>query len=104
MAFVYYYKCKSCEDTVRVEWTDRVETPNDCAVCGHKEEFQWLGGEAPSVMMHAYLDGVKRPGFAEAKEASKLTREASNTAGNSQTRKEIKKEILKMGIKPGKDL
>ncbi len=57
-----------------------------------------------SVMVHAYRDGVKRPGFSEAKEAAKLTKQASNTAANSETRKEVAREIIKMGLKPGKDL
>jgi Zn ribbon nucleic-acid-binding protein len=104
MSFVYYYKCKSCEDVVELEWQEKAIAPTKCVVCGHEEEFQWLGGKAPATMVTAYRDGVKRPGFAEAKEAAKLTAQASNTAANSETRKEIKKEILKMGVKPGKGL
>lgn len=58
--------------------------------------------EAPMVLEASYRDGVRRKGFAEQREAAKLTVAAATET--KQNRKEIAAEIRKMGVKPSKTL
>ena len=98
--FTYYYECKKCGEVIEHEWAGKLVPPTHC----DGEEMQWLGGKAPATFKASYRSGYKRPGFAEGKEAARLTQEAIKTQSGSETRREVAKEIKKMGIKPGKDL
>lgn len=91
----YTYVCLEC-DHVTDHNCPYVERPEfvECSICGKQAEYK-LG--APLVMRASYHDGVKRRGYQDMREASKLNRQKAQTTG--QARKEIEKEIRKMRVK-----
>lgn len=102
----YKWKCTACELAV-----DITRPIAECSV-PPGEEFaclcppwqipQWQRVyEAPALMQASYPDGHRRKGWAELREAAKLEKLAAVSKGD--TKSEIKNEIRKLGIKPGKD-
>lgn len=96
----YDYHCEECE-SINVEnhpMTSRPET-SVCA-CGGKSHYKI---SAPNLMIkEAFLDGTKRKGWAEMREASKLNKEMV-TQKNTADRKKIEKQIKQMGVQIRKD-
>lgn len=64
-----------------------------CDECGGMSKFKLI---PPGIMTHSYLDGQKRKGYQDLKEASKLNVLASRT-DNQAEKAEIKKELNKTG-------
>lgn len=90
----YDFYCESCDTMVilNVSFEQRDE-PNNCADCGSFLRRQF---PAPAVTRASYPDGVTNR-FKDFKEASKLNKEAA--VAKDSTKKEIQKEIRKMGIR-----
>lgn len=94
--------CGSCE----TKWDDLVERGTEsgefpCPSCGGLGKRTW---SLPNVTRASYVDGTKRKGFAEGKEAARLHKELSEKAKTDKDRKEILKEIKKTGTKITKDV
>lgn len=91
---IYDYQCLSCEADFTYESSikDR-ELPKPCPECG-EENSKKVFRVAPNVFNHAYHDGVKRAGFAQAREQVKLEKEMMNK--RPEERKLYKKEIKKI--------
>lgn len=92
--------CNTCEH----KWDDLIEvgeleSAQLCPSCGERDGYRTIS--APNGMRAAYPDGTKRKGFAVMKEASKLNVAASQASPSA--RKEIEKEIRKMGVRISKD-
>lgn len=85
----YDYHCITCEEDliVNVPYAERDRSP--CPTCDCLLERQM---SMPAVMKASYPDGVKRKGWAELREASKLNKEAIGSK-DSGHRKAIEKEI-----------
>lgn len=85
------YSCKACQ-----EITEAWDTPSACAVCGHPELEKML--PMPSLYglegSASFLDGTRRKGFAEVKEAAKLETQMMDT--RPKERAAIQKEISKI--------
>lgn len=92
----YTYNCETCESTTIEQFriADRPETVT-CA-CGGTAKFTIV---PVPVMNHSYRDGTKR--FQDFREASKLNKEAA--VSSDSTKKEIHREIKKMGVSIKKD-
>jgi putative FmdB family regulatory protein len=90
----YDFDCETCNTTIilNVKFEDR-DQPNNCPDCGAFLRRQF---PAPMVTRASYPDGVTNR-FKDFKEASKLNKEAA--VSKDSTKKEIQKEIRKMGIK-----
>lgn len=89
----YLYICSLCSNelTMMIPFSER-EDITMCDGCGHKTAELTI--QAPSVMSIALPDGVKRKGWAEMREASKLNKQAGNLHG--EAKKEIVREINKI--------
>lgn len=94
----YEYQCRACdhlhEDNVK--YADR-DAPRSCPKCGMPDVFRHF--PTPMVTRASYPDGVRK--FTNFREASRLNREAAGT-GDQQKKKEIQKEINKMGVEISK--
>lgn len=79
---------------------DRSEEENEfqCPECGASGKKTL---SAPMVFKEAYHDGIKRLGWDKLREASKLNLEAAGS--RDKNRKEIQKEIKKLGVNISKD-
>lgn len=65
-----------------------------CTNCGENTGKRVMS--SPNVTRASYVDGTRRKGFRDLKEASKLNIQASNS--RDETKKEIHKEIRKMRV------
>ena len=91
----YSYLCGTCESiTIHNAPYETRPTEVVCA-CGGEAKYTI---DSPMVMRASYPDGTKRKGFAELREANKLTKEKYQTR-NKETAAEITREIKKMGVK-----
>lgn len=85
------FECKACQ-AITESW----DMPSSCASCGHIELEKLLpipalyGLEGSA----SFLDGTRRKGFAQMKEASKLEIQMMDTHPNK--RGELQKEIAKL--------
>lgn len=87
----YEYLCQQCSCVTEKEYKYE-ERPKliSCQYCGEPAQY-WIS--APNVVGKAsYLDGQKREGWAELKEAAKLEKHAA-VEPNVATRKAIQNEI-----------
>lgn len=91
----YSYKCQTC-DSITVDNYKMAERPEhiECA-CGGIAKFIIT---AVGIMTHSYADGVKRRGFQDLKEASKLNMAAAGT-DDLKKKAEIRAEISKLNVK-----
>lgn len=90
----YEFQCVECE-SVNVEEFRMAERPESitCA-CGGKANYKI---SMPNrAFKEAYLDGTKRKGFSELKEANRLHR-VRDTTRDSEERKRISSEITRLG-------
>jgi putative FmdB family regulatory protein len=90
----YDYRCDTCDSVLTCFYkiADKPQTVK--CDCGGTADAM-LG--APMVLKASYLDGQRRKGFADLKEASKLKAMANDS--RADVRKDIQKEIKKMGVK-----
>jgi putative FmdB family regulatory protein len=91
----YSFSCEVCE-SITVENFRMADRPEEitCA-CGGKSHRMI---EMPNLMIkEAYVDGTRRKGWSEFKEASKLEKE-SNVTRDAESRKKIASEIRKLGV------
>lgn len=89
--------CPDCE----IRWDDLVkrdEVTNKfpCPFCMGIEAERTIS--IPNVTRASYRDGVQRRGWDEVKHASKLNKSLGGTVSESE-KKEIRKEIRKLGVK-----
>lgn len=94
----YEYHCNSCNSvTIQMFPYDSRPEKIVCA-CGSDSHYQiampYVNGKA------SFLDGHKRKGWADLKESAKLNKQAAVAKGD--TRKEIQKEIRKLGVRTEK--
>lgn len=105
---LYDFQCTDCllveEHLCSKEDISAEAPPKLCPVCG-TEMFRRM--PAPSVRTDnnsaSYVDGTKRPGFAEGKEAARLN-VLKAQAGSAAEKAEIAKEIKKTGFSLGSDV
>lgn len=91
----YSFYCEEGHETVvNLPWDARGDT-TECESCGQPAEYKI---SAPNITRASFVDGTKRAGFSEGREALKIQREAKSHAD----RKEIAAEIKKMGVKVSK--
>jgi NMD protein affecting ribosome stability and mRNA decay len=85
--------CDQCEalSNIFVE-KERRNEPHACPSCGGVAHRVWVN--APGVTNHSYVDGTRRRGFQELREANALTFEAANST--PAQRKTIEREIAKI--------
>lgn len=103
----YSWQCRDCEVSVEIH---RPMAQSDIppgaefeCLCPRHKAIQWQRVyEMPGTTKESFLDGHKRKGWSELKEAAKLQREAA--VSSRDKRKEIAQEIRRMGVKPGKDM
>lgn len=90
----YTYLCAECESSTEefFKYSERPETVT-CACGGTASHTITPVG---LMVKEAYLDGTKRKGWADVKEASKLNREM-NVTRDAESRKQIAQEIRKTG-------
>lgn len=85
------FECKACSAV-----TEAWDTPSACAACGHTELERML--PMPSLYglegSASFLDGTRRKGFAEVKEAAKL--ETQMLDSHPSKRDAMRKEIAKL--------
>lgn len=97
----YSYYCESCETTS--DHLFRIGSRPDTAPCGECDKSAIYVLVPPAIMTHAYLDGTKRKGFQDLKEASKLNRLAAGT-DNQAEKQTLKNEIQnKLRVNISKD-
>lgn len=97
----YDYKCTTCEQKfIEVVKYDQREDKQLCPDCGTSTGVYCIS--APNITRASYVDGTKRKGFSEMKEAAKLNREAAHSG--TEKRREIEKEIRRMGVKVSKEI
>lgn len=91
----YDFTCQDCKHPFRenVQYTKRDE-PLACPECGSTNSYRHF--PTPAVTKASYPDGTTNR-FATLKEASKLNKEAASA--KPDRKKEIAKEIRKMGVK-----
>lgn len=87
------------EDKTELDGSDSPRSPRKCPICEEEAFYRQL--KMPSNTKASFVDGTKRKGWSDIKEAAKLKREAAVSRGDK--RKEIAAEIRKMGVKPGRD-
>ena len=94
----YTYSCNVCGSTTE-EFFKYSERPDiiTCACGGVANHTITAVG---LMVKEAYLDGTKRKGWTEMKEASKLNKEKA-VARDDKSRKEIAAQIKKLGVKIG---
>ncbi len=90
----YPFECPHCQDTfdivLSIKDYDATDTW-DCLSCEGEITKKNRLMTMPSVTRVSYVDGTKRPGFAENREMLKLKQDSYNL--KPEDRKEIKKEI-----------
>lgn len=102
----YNWRCQGCDLVVEItrpvaECTVPPGEEFSC-LCPENLPPDWVRKyEAAMFMKASYPDGYKRKGWGDLKESAKLEKLAATS--KSDTKREIKAEIQKMGIKPGKD-
>lgn len=91
----YTFYCEDCNTVTDATYvyTERPETI-PCTACEGTAKYQI---SAPMVLRASYRDGVKRAGWKDLREASKLNKEAA--VAKDGNRKQIEKEIGKLGYK-----
>lgn len=91
---VYEFQCVDCE-SINVEQFPMADRPEHIScMCGGKANRII---SMPNLMIkEAYLDGTKRKGFSELKEANRLHRERDNVRDSSE-KKKMADEIRKLG-------
>jgi putative FmdB family regulatory protein len=91
----YTYSCEQCGSTTEEfhKYSERPDTIT-CA-CGGSASHTITG--TGLMIKEAFLDGTRRKGWAEFKEASKLNKEANVQRDNAE-KKRIAQEIRKMGV------
>lgn len=91
----YTYVCTNCAHVTDARFSLKEERPEiiKCEACYQESAAYTLS--APMVTRASYLDGTNR--FRDMKEASKLNVEAAKSS-SQDTKKEISKEIRKMGV------
>lgn len=101
MCPTYTYRCEKCDQVTdgffRLTETRPDELP--CIVCGESATYELA---SPLVMRNSHPDGVKRKGWADLKEASKLNRAVAGT-DNLEEKAALKREIKKTGFSFGKE-
>lgn len=92
----YDYVCGNCEhrEELIVPYSERLSREIPCEICGHRLEWQF---PAPTVMRASYVDGTKRKGWEDMRQANKLVKEAA--VSKPETAREIRKEIAKRKVK-----
>lgn len=96
----YQFHCENCEQDMDLDFpigTRPDET--QCPECTGLAKYVFI---APAIMTHSYLDGTRRKGWQDMREASKLNKLAANLDPNSTERKAIEKEVtnkLRVDIK-----
>lgn len=117
---IYMWKCSICDAHVEVQrpiadyalppdgpcppWDSRsekeqIESPMKWETA---HDPQWVRVFEPPMQLRAsFPDGHKRSGWQDLKESARLEKIAA--VANRETKKEIKAEICKLGIKPGQD-
>lgn len=101
----YEWQCSECEVVVEIQRPiAECNTPPDREVACLCEQSQWKRVfSMPMVVGKAsYLDGQKRPGWQDLKEAAKLEKEAANS--RQDKKKEIAAEIRKLGVRTSKEI
>lgn len=90
----YEFQCTVC-DSVNVEQFRMAERPDhiEC-MCGGRANY--LISMPNLIVKEAMLDGTRRKGFAELKEANKLNRVRDNVRDTTE-RKKIAEEIKRLG-------
>ena len=96
----YTYQCRECESFTEdfFKFSDRPDTIT-CA-CGAVADHTITA--VGLMTKEAYLDGTKRKGFQDLKEASKLNR-LSNIQKDGESKRQIASEIRRMGVQLKKD-
>lgn len=94
---IYDFTCETCQDTydLMVKYDER--DSQTCPVCSSPVIRHF---PSPMILKASHHDGIKRRGWAEMREASKLNKEAASS-GSEENRKAIAKEIrekLKVNI------
>jgi hypothetical protein len=91
----YTYFCPDCEAKTyeQFKFSERPETIK-CLVCQGTAEYRI---DMPGITRASYVDGTKRKGWSEIREANKLVQAAA--VSKPDTAKEIRKEIKKMGVR-----
>lgn len=94
------FKCPDCNETWDdIVGTDEKDNKFKCPYCLSDNASRTFS--APNFTRASYVDGVKRAGFQEFKEAAKLNKESA-VSGNDK-KKEIAREIRKMGVRVSKE-
>jgi putative FmdB family regulatory protein len=102
----YDYHCAACDtvQTILVPYEKRDDPGVPCPGCG----AYGPGNEClerlmvmPNTTRASYVDGHRRKGWDDLREANKLAREKAVAKGES--RKEIAREIRKLGVRVEKD-
>lgn len=92
----YEFKCVECE-SINVEQFSMASRPDEikCA-CGSPAKYMI---SAPNlVLKEAYLDGTRRKGWAELREASALNKEIG-LQKTDKDKKRIEKQIKQLGVR-----
>lgn len=91
----YEYICYECEamDIQHFPLNQRPDVSH-CSRCGLEVKYTI---SAPAFTKASYLDGTKRKGWADLREANRLSKEAS--VSRKETAKEIRQEIKRMKVK-----
>lgn len=89
----FCYRCDGCEvETVEFYKFEERPVSISCTSCGASSYYQIA---TPMILKASYPDGTKR--FQDMKEAAKLNKESAGAAGQ-ETKKEIAREIRKLGV------
>lgn len=93
----YTYICPGCEATTVANYpmAARPET-TQCEECGAQAEYQLTG--TGLVIREAYLDGTRRAGWSDLREASALNKQIA-AQSDSEERGRIAQQIRDLGIK-----
>lgn len=96
----YSYRCRECESVTEdfYKFSDRPDTIT-CA-CGSVADHTITA--VGLMTKEAYLDGTKRKGFGDLKEASKLNKLA-NVSSDRESKRQIANEIRRMGVQLKKE-
>lgn len=97
---IYLWKCTICgtHEEVQRPIADHAIPPDLKPNC--YDSCLWVRVfEAPMQMKASFPDGHKRKGWTDLKESARLEKAAA--IARPETKREIKAEIRKMGIKPG---
>ena len=94
----YSYQCDTCGSTTE-EFHKYSERP-DTITCACGGTAQHTITAVGLMVKEAYLDGTRRKGWSDMREASKLNKEKAS-ARDDKSRKEIANQIRKLGVKIG---